>query len=300
MLDLSAKTGNLRDLRHRSDVLPALCRQQLGRSARSLSRRRHADRPGLVRLRRHHSRPGATPPRSTASPTACRTTAKSRSRSIARTSTTQKGLKPAETLDEFAANAAAIHDPPTGCGARRCAASPAPARTCTSIRRSSARSAANGSSERQADGEHARGAWRRSTGTSTLNATTRRPAVENWNWPDIADAFSQGTSASYIDAHSSAGGAEQSRRSRKSIGKIGFARWPKGPRASACTSIWNWGFPINAALSDEAEEGDVAVHPVGDVEGDRRRAPSWQFAGPGEALRRQSHVALARARIRRS
>src|SRR3954452_7983475 len=29
-------------------------------------------------------------------------------------------------------------------------------------------------------------------------------AAANWNWPDIADAFSQGSVASYIDAHSSA------------------------------------------------------------------------------------------------
>ncbi len=29
-------------------------------------------------------------------------------------------------------------------------------------------------------------------------------AVRNWNWPDIADAFSQGTIGTYIDAHSSA------------------------------------------------------------------------------------------------
>ena len=27
------------------------------------------------------------------------------------------------------------------------------------------------------------------------------PAVRNWNWPDIADAFSQGQIATYIDAH---------------------------------------------------------------------------------------------------
>jgi multiple sugar transport system substrate-binding protein len=72
--------------------------------------------------------------------------------------------------------------------------------------------------------------------------------VENWNWPDIADAFGQGTVASYIDAHSSASVIADPDKS-KVVGKIAFARWPKGPSGKRCTSIWNWSFPINAALS---------------------------------------------------
>ena len=37
------------------------------------------------------------------------------------------------------------------------------------------------------------------------------------------------------------------------MGKVAYARWPKGPSGKRVTSIWNWGFPINAALSDSAK-----------------------------------------------
>jgi len=72
--------------------------------------------------------------------------------------------------------------------------------------------------------------------------------VQNWNWPDIADAFSQGTLASYIDANTSAAVIANPAKS-KVVGKIGFARWPKGPAGKRVSSIWTWSFPINAALS---------------------------------------------------
>ena len=72
--------------------------------------------------------------------------------------------------------------------------------------------------------------------------------VQNWNWPDIADAFGQGTLASYIDANTSAAVIADPAKS-KVAGKIGFARWPKGPSGKRVTSIWTWSFPINAALS---------------------------------------------------
>lgn len=74
--------------------------------------------------------------------------------------------------------------------------------------------------------------------------------VENWNWPDIADAFGQGTLGSYIDTHSAAAILANPEKS-KVIGKVGYARWPKGPSGRRVTSIWNWSFPINAALSDK-------------------------------------------------
>ena len=59
----------------------------------------------------------------------------------------------------------------------------------------------------------------------------------------------QGTVAVYIDAHSSAGVINDPQKS-KVIGKIAYARWPKGPAGKRVTSIWNWGFPINAALPE--------------------------------------------------
>lgn len=74
--------------------------------------------------------------------------------------------------------------------------------------------------------------------------------VENWNWPDIADAFSQGTLGSYIDTHNSAALLADPSKSQV-VGKVGFARWPKGPADRRVTSIWNWSFPINASVSDE-------------------------------------------------
>jgi multiple sugar transport system substrate-binding protein len=74
-------------------------------------------------------------------------------------------------------------------------------------------------------------------------------AAQNWNWPDIADAFSQGTLASYVDAHSSASVINNPEKSQV-IGKIAYARWPKGPSGKRVSSIWNWGFPINAKLSE--------------------------------------------------
>lgn len=104
------------------------------------------------------------------------------------------------------------------------------------------------------------------------------PAVRNWNWPDIADAFSQGTLGCYIDAHSSAavlGNPEKS----KVAGRIGFARWPRGPGGKCVTSIWNWGFPINAALPDKAKRATwLFISWATSAETQART--SWKFAGP--------------------
>ena len=88
-------------------------------------------------------------------------------------------------------------------------------------------------------------------------------AAANWNWPDIADAFSQGTVANYIDAHSSASVVNNAEKS-KVIGKVAYARWPKGPTGKRVTSIWNWGFPINAALTEKKKKATwLTSHPVG-------------------------------------
>ena len=76
-------------------------------------------------------------------------------------------------------------------------------------------------------------------------------AAQNWNWPDIADAFSQGTIASYIDGQSGVT-VIANPASSKVVGKIGFARWPKGPSGRRVTAIWNWAMPINSALPEKA------------------------------------------------
>ena len=139
------------------------------------------------------------------------------------------------------------------------------------------------------------GSGARSIGTST-RSRSMPPAVRNWNWPDIADAFSQGTLGAYIDAHSSAAVLMNPEKS-KVIGKMAFARWPAGPTGKRCTSIWNWGFPINAAL-DEKQKRATWVHSVG---GRSRNAGAHivEVCRPGEALWLESHVAVALTRVRR-
>ncbi len=71
--------------------------------------------------------------------------------------------------------------------------------------------------------------------------------VENWNWPEIMEAFAAGTLVQYIDANSTASVIENPAKS-KVAGKIGYQRWPKGPTGKRVTSIWNWAMPVNAAL----------------------------------------------------
>lgn len=105
-------------------------------------------------------------------------------------------------------------------------------------------------------------------------------AVRNWNWPDIADAFSQGTIATYLDAHSSAAVITNPEKS-KVVGKVGYARWPKGPAGKGVTSIWNWGFPINAALSEKQKKATwLFIEWAASVETQART--SYKFAGPAK------------------
>jgi multiple sugar transport system substrate-binding protein len=105
-------------------------------------------------------------------------------------------------------------------------------------------------------------------------------AVRNWNWPDIADAFAQGTLGVYIDAHSSAAVLNNPEKS-KVIGKIGFARWPKGPSGKRVTSIWNWSFPVNAALSDKAKKA-TWLFITWAASAETQARTSWKFAGPAK------------------
>ena len=103
------------------------------------------------------------------------------------------------------------------------------------------------------------------------------PAVRNWNWPDIADAFSQGTVATYIDAHSSAAVITNPEKS-KVVGKIAYARWPKGPSGKRVSSLWNWGFPINAALNDKAKKA-TWLFIAWATSAETQARTSWKFAG---------------------
>ena len=120
-------------------------------------------------------------------------------------------------------------------------------------------------------------------------------AAANWNWPDIADAFSQGTVANYIDAHSSASVVNNPEKS-KVIGKVAYARWPKGPSGKRTTSIWNWGFPINSALPEKKRKATwLFIQWAASAETQARTAHS--FAGPDQALGRQPHLGLEGPRL---
>jgi multiple sugar transport system substrate-binding protein len=37
----------------------------------------------------------------------------------------------------------------------------------------------------------------------------------------------------------------------KVIGKAAYGRWPKEPTGKRVSSIWNWGFPINATQTEK-------------------------------------------------
>ena len=190
-----------------------------------------------------------------------------------------KGLKPADTLDEYLKNAAAIHDPANrmyGMALRGFAGAGQNMYIYPSILK-----AFGG---RWFDGKrvvvNSTEAVRALEWYVDAQSKYAPPAVRNWNWPDIADAFSQGTLGTYIDAHSSAAVLTKPDKS-KVIGKIAFARWPKGPSGNRCTSIWNWGFPINAAL-DEKQKRATWLFIQWAAAGETQARTSWKFAGPAK------------------
>lgn len=160
------------------------------------------------------------------------------------------GLSPAETLDDYAANAAAVHDPDNrlwGAALRGFKGAGQNMYIYPSILLAYGGKWFNSAGKMEVNTEEAVAALEYYV--SLLNSYSPS-GVENWNWPDIADAFGQGTLGSYIDSHSSAAVITNPEKSRV-IGKVGFARWPKGPSGRRVTSIWNWSFPINAALSEK-------------------------------------------------
>lgn len=74
--------------------------------------------------------------------------------------------------------------------------------------------------------------------------------VENWNWPEIMEAFAGGGITQFIDANSTASVIETPAKSKVS-GNVGYKRWPAGPTGRRVSSIWNWAMPINKALSEQ-------------------------------------------------
>jgi len=190
-----------------------------------------------------------------------------------------KGLKPAETYEQLSANAKALNDPANrmyGLALRGFAGAGQNMYIYPSLFRGYGGSWGSGNAI-VVNSPEAVNALTWYVDTLTAYAP---PAVRNWNWPDIADAFSQGTVATYIDAHSSAAVITNPEKS-KVVGKIGYARWPKGPNGKRVTSIWNWGYPINAALSDRAKKA-TWLFIVWATCAETQARTSWKFAGPGQ------------------
>jgi multiple sugar transport system substrate-binding protein len=190
-----------------------------------------------------------------------------------------KGLKPADTLDQLLENAKALHDPANriyGLALRGFAGAGQNMYIYPSLFREFGASWFAGKSLKVNSPEAVRALdW-------YVDALTRYApsAVRNWNWPDIADAFSQGTLACYIDAHSSAAVLNNPEKS-KVIGKIGFARWPRGPSGKRVTSIWNWGFPVNASLS-EKQKNATWLFITWAAAAETQARTSWKYAGPAK------------------
>ena len=190
-----------------------------------------------------------------------------------------KGLKPADTYDQLVANAKALNDPASriyGLALRGFAGAGQNMYIYPSLFRGFGGSWMQGNAV-VVNSPEAVQALQWYVDTLTAYAP---PAVRNWNWPDIADAFSQGTVATYIDAHSSAAVINNPEKS-KVVGKIAYARWPKGPNGKRVTSIWNWGFPINAALTDKQKKATwLFIEWAASAETQART--SWKFAGPAK------------------
>lgn len=190
-----------------------------------------------------------------------------------------KGLKPADTFEQFVQNAQAVHDPANrvwGMALRGFAGAGQNMYIYPSIFRAFGGNWFTGNALRVNGPEAVRALdW-------YVDVQTRfaPPAVRNWNWPDIADAFSQGTLGAYIDAHSSAAVLMNPEKS-KVIGKIAFARWPRGPSGKRVTSIWNWGFPVNAALSERGKKA-TWLFITWAAAAETQARTSWKFAGPAK------------------
>ena len=190
-----------------------------------------------------------------------------------------KGLKPAETFEQIVANAKALHNPGSrmwGFCLRGMAGAGQNMYIYPSIFRGFGGNWTAGGNL-VVNSPEAVKALEWYVDTLTQYAP---PAVRNWNWPDIADAFSQGTVACYLDAHSSAAVITNPEKS-KVVGKIAYARWPKGPNGKRVTSIWNWGFPINAALSDKAKKA-TWLFITWATSAETQARTSWRFAGPAK------------------
>ena len=182
-----------------------------------------------------------------------------------------KGLKPADTLDDFVKNAAALHDPANrvwGMALRGFAGAGQNMYIYPSIFRAFGGEWFAGQQDRRSTRRRPSRALDWYVDAQTKYAP---PAVRNWNWPDIADAFAQGTLGVYIDAHSSAAVLINPEKS-KVIGKIGFARWPKGPTGKRVHVDLELGLPDQRGADRQGRSARRGCSSSGPPRRRRRRA----------------------------
>jgi ABC-type glycerol-3-phosphate transport system substrate-binding protein len=279
MLDLSSKTATYATSATDPMYYPLYVANKWVDPLDRLSLRSGADRRRVVRVRGHSSRPWRDADSIDGKPYAIPYDGEVTVQVYRKDLYDAKGLKPAETYDEFLKNAAAINDPANrvnGMALRGFAGAGQNMYIYPSIFRGFGGQWFAGS-QLKVNSPQAVDALAWYVDGLTKYAP---PAVRNWNWPDIADAFSQGTLGCYIDAHSSAAVLNNPEKS-KVIGKIGFARWPRGPAGKRVTSIWNWGFPINAALPEKSKRATwLFIAWAASAEAQART--SWKFAGPAK------------------
>ncbi len=162
----------------------------------------------------------------------------------------EMGIQPPQTLEELAQSAAAIHTPDRAGMALR------------GFQGAGQNMYIFPSLFLEFGGE-----WFDADGNPTLNSAAGVDAlqyyvdvlqyapagVENWNWPEIMEAFAGGGVAQYVDANSTASVIENPASSTV-VGKVGYQRWPAGPSGRRVTSIWNWAMAINSALPEEQKK----------------------------------------------
>ena len=272
MLDLSSKTGDLRDARGRPDVLPALRRRTSGssRSTSTSTTPRSPTRPGSTTTT--SSRRGATPTRSTASPTAFPYDGEVTVQVYRKDLYDAKGLKPADTYDELVANAKALNDPANRAStAWRCAASPAPARTCTSTRRCF-RGFGGSWMQRQRVVVNSPEAvkaltWYVDTLTRVRAARGAQLELARHRRRVLAGHGRLLHRRAFVGRGDHQPGEVEGRRQDR------LRALAEGPERQARDLDLELGLPDQRRAHRQAEEGDVAVHRVGGVAPRRRRAP---------------------------
>ncbi len=133
---------------------------------------------------------------------------------------------------------------------------------------------------------------------NALTASTRRRRCATGTGPTSPTPSRRARSATYIDAHSSAAVHHQPREVQGGRQDRLSRAGRKGPNGKRVTSIWNWGFPINAALTEKQKKATWLFIQLGHL-GRDAGAHLVEVRRAGQALGRQPHLAVEVARVRR-